>query len=66
MALDPNWGERETWAAIRRAAGPITDFYLLAALDLRRDADGAIVGVPRDQALFRQRARAHLLDSAPR
>src|SRR5437016_7718671 len=27
-AIDPKWNERETWAVIRRAAGPVTDFYL--------------------------------------
>ncbi|MGE0716388.1 MAG: ABC transporter permease [Alphaproteobacteria bacterium] len=52
-AISPLWGERETWAAIRRAGGPLTDLYALAALDLRRDADGAIVGVPQEQAVFR-------------
>ena len=53
VAIDPKWGERETWAAIRRAAGPVTDFYLLAALDLRRDASEAITGAPPEQAVFR-------------
>jgi putative spermidine/putrescine transport system permease protein len=53
LAIDPKWGERETWAAIRRAGGPATDFYLLAALDLRRDADDAIAAAPAEQAVFR-------------
>jgi putative spermidine/putrescine transport system permease protein len=53
LAIDPKWGERETWAAIRRAGGPITDFYLLAALDLRRDADNALASAPPDEAVFR-------------
>jgi putative spermidine/putrescine transport system permease protein len=53
VAVDPKWGDRETWAAIRRAGGPVTDFYLLAALDLRHDADNAIVGAPPEQAVFR-------------
>ena len=53
VAIDPKWGERETWAAIRRAGGPVTDFYLLAALDLRHDADNAIVGAPPAEAVFR-------------
>lgn len=52
IAIDPKWGERETWAAIKRAGGPLTDFYLLAALDLRHDVDGRIVGTPTDQAVF--------------
>ena len=53
IAIDPKWGERETWAAIRRASGPATDFYLLGALDLRRDADGSIAGAPPEQRVFR-------------
>ncbi|MGE5103968.1 MAG: ABC transporter permease, partial [Betaproteobacteria bacterium] len=53
LAIDPKWGERETWAAIRRAAHPLTDFYLLAALDLRRDADDAIAPAPADESVFR-------------
>src|SRR6266478_1977015 len=43
IAVNPQWGERETWSALRRATGPVTDFYLLAALDLRHDANDAIV-----------------------
>src|SRR5439155_20136294 len=53
IGIDPKWGGRETWAAIRRAGGPATDFYLLGALDLRRDADGSIVGAPPEQRVFR-------------
>src|SRR5689334_24138205 len=53
LAIDPKWGERATWAVIRRAGGPVTDFYLLAALDLRRDADNAITSAPADQSVFR-------------
>ncbi|TMH29504.1 MAG: ABC transporter permease [Betaproteobacteria bacterium] len=53
IAIDPKWGDRETWAALRRAGGPLTDFYVLGALDLRRDADGSITGAPREQRVFR-------------
>ena len=53
IAIDPKWGERETWTALRRAGGPVTDFYLLGALDLRRDADGAIVGASPNERVFR-------------
>src|ERR1700686_1543151 len=53
IGIDPKLGERETWAAIRRAGGPVTDFYLLGALDLRRDADGSITGAPPEQRVFR-------------
>ncbi len=50
--VDPRWGDRATWAAMRRAAGPVTGFFLLAAVDLQRDDDGAITGVPADRAVF--------------
>jgi putative spermidine/putrescine transport system permease protein len=53
LAIDRKWGERETWAAIRRAAGPVSDFFLLAALDLRRDADNAIAQAPANESVFR-------------
>jgi len=53
IGIDPKWGDRETWGAIRRAGGALTDFYVLGALDLRRDADGSIVGAPAEQRVFR-------------
>jgi putative spermidine/putrescine transport system permease protein len=52
IALDPRWGEPATWAAMRRAARPWTDFYLLTAVDLHHDAAGDIVRVPPDVAVF--------------
>lgn len=51
-AVDARWGERATWAAMRRAAGPFTDYFLLAALDLQRDDEGAVMAVPLDRAVF--------------
>jgi len=53
LRADPAWGEVETWGAIARARGPWTDFFLLAALDLRRDAAGEIIAVPEEKAVFR-------------
>jgi putative spermidine/putrescine transport system permease protein len=50
--IDARWGERSTWVAMRRAAGPYTDYFLLAAVDLQRDDDGVIVGVPVERAAF--------------
>jgi putative spermidine/putrescine transport system permease protein len=54
LQLDTRWGQREYWAAIRRNAAPYTLHYLLAAVDLTRDADSRIVPVPASQAIFRQ------------
>ncbi len=52
VGLAPAWGERATWAAIQRAAAPITPLYLLAAVDRRQDASGAIVPVAPEQAIY--------------
>jgi putative spermidine/putrescine transport system permease protein len=51
-AIDPRWSHRETWSAMRQAAGPYTSFYLLAALDRRVSAEGTIVRTPPEQAVF--------------
>ena len=53
IAISEEWAEPETWGAIARAAGPLSSFHLLAAVDLRRDAAGAVHRVPEDQRVFR-------------
>lgn len=52
--IDPKWGEIETWGAIKRASGPTTSLFLLAALDLKQTADGRLAGAPREEAIFVQ------------
>jgi len=52
IGIDPRWGQRETWAALKHASGPYTSFYLLAAVDRRLTADGAIARTPSQQAIF--------------
>jgi putative spermidine/putrescine transport system permease protein len=52
IGLDAQWGEVVTWAVVRRAAAPWTPIYLLAALDRRVDAEGEIVPVAPDQAIY--------------
>ncbi|MGE0753105.1 MAG: ABC transporter permease [Variibacter sp.] len=49
---DPRWSNIETWAAIKRASGPMTSFYLLGALDLKKDAAGSIHRVSGERAIF--------------
>ncbi|MFO1162212.1 MAG: ABC transporter permease [Reyranellaceae bacterium] len=51
-ALDARWGEPETWAALKRATGPTTSFYLLGALDLKRTATGEIQAMDAERAIF--------------
>jgi len=53
LEIDPKWGEVETWGALRRAGGPVTDFFLLAAVDLKRDAAGRIAPERDDEVVFR-------------
>lgn len=54
IGLDGRWGEREYWAAVRRNTARYTPHYLLAALDVTRNADDGIVRVPESQAIYRQ------------
>jgi putative spermidine/putrescine transport system permease protein len=51
--IDERWMEPTTWSVVRRALPASTDFYLLASLDLRRDAQGAIVAASDDSAIYR-------------
>jgi len=53
LRADPAWGQVETWGAIHRARGPLTDFFLLASVDLKRDATGAVTTLPQDARIFR-------------
>ncbi|MCF1502306.1 ABC transporter permease [Afifella sp. H1R] len=54
IETEPGWGRAETWAAVRRAAGPLTDFFLLQTVDRQRDIDGSIVPVPTERAVYLQ------------
>jgi putative spermidine/putrescine transport system permease protein len=52
VAHDARWAELTYWHAISNNASRWTANYLLAALDLRRGADGAIEAMPADQQVF--------------
>ena len=54
VELDEAWTKPATLTALRRAAGPTTDFFLLASLDLRKTDTGAVVSVPEKDAIYRQ------------
>jgi len=51
--IDPAWGEVETWQAIQRSATPMTDRYLLASVDMERNAQGEIQAVAEEQQVYR-------------
>jgi putative spermidine/putrescine transport system permease protein len=52
LALDARWGETAYWEAIAKNRSRWTPDYLLTAVDLRRDAHGAIERVDPDQRVF--------------
>jgi putative spermidine/putrescine transport system permease protein len=52
IALDPFWGESETWSAIRNGVHPFTTNYLLAAVDLRWTKGDGIGAVAPDRAIY--------------
>ena len=46
LDIDDDWGEIEVWKTINRLTSPVTAGYYLNAIDLRYDAEGAIVSQP--------------------
>jgi len=53
-AFDARWGERDTWAAIKRVSQPVTATFYLSAVDRTFNADGAIVLNAEEQRLYVQ------------
>lgn len=51
--VDERWADPATWSVIQRSLPQQTDFYLLAAVDLKRDAQGAIRQASDDNAIYR-------------
>jgi putative spermidine/putrescine transport system permease protein len=52
IALDARWGEHGYWQAIAKNGSRWTPDYLLASVDLQRDAQGSISKVSADSAAF--------------
>ncbi len=52
IAIDAKWADPAAWGVLRQQSGKVTDFYLLTALDLKRDPNGNVVDVDREQAIF--------------
>jgi putative spermidine/putrescine transport system permease protein len=52
LALDERWAEPRYWQAIAKNGSRWTPDYLLAAVDLRRDATGQVERMPEDQRAF--------------
>jgi putative spermidine/putrescine transport system permease protein len=54
IGTEKRWGEPATWGVLKRAAAPVSDSFMLAALDLERNAKGEIVGAPTEERIYRE------------
>jgi putative spermidine/putrescine transport system permease protein len=52
LAVDERWAEVKYWQAIAKNSSRWTPDYLLAAVDMRRDATGHVERMPEDQRAF--------------
>ncbi|HKX43320.1 MAG TPA: ABC transporter permease [Burkholderiaceae bacterium] len=52
LALDERWREPKYWQAIAKNGSRWTPDYLLASVDLKRDAAGHVERMPEDQRVF--------------
>lgn len=53
LGIDKRWSEPRFWRAIVDNDSPYSSYYLLASMDLQRDAHGSIVHVPAGSSAFR-------------
>ena len=51
-SVDPTLASPAFFAAVQRARGPVSAFYLLAAVDLVRNPQGGIERAPADQRIY--------------
>jgi putative spermidine/putrescine transport system permease protein len=54
IELDEQWGQLDYWRAIAKNSSSYSPYYLLASLDLQRDAMGQIHDMPPEQSAYRQ------------
>ena len=52
LAKHDGWNSLELWQVIARQQSALTDYYLLASLDLKRGADNSIEAISDDRAVF--------------
>ena len=52
LAMDPKWGDPALWGVMRQVSSAFTTDFYLAALDLERDPNGAIVQVPENERVY--------------
>lgn len=51
--ISQRWESPEVWAAIKQSEGPLSLFYFLSALDLKRTADNSVAFLAPSESAFR-------------
>lgn len=54
IQLDPAWGDLKHWGAIKNASGPVSLFFLLSAIDMKKNADGTTSMRSKEDSVFLQ------------
>ena len=52
LGLHTGWNNSDLWLEIARQKSALTDYYLLASLDMKRGADNTIEAIADDRAIF--------------
>ena len=52
VEIDRDWGDPAYWRAVKRASVRYSDYYMLWAVDLKRDDEGRIVDVEEGRAIY--------------
>ena len=50
VSIDARWSDPKYWLAINKLLSPVTDRYLLAAVDMNRDLQGNVQKMPASQS----------------
>jgi putative spermidine/putrescine transport system permease protein len=53
-AIDAQWAQPPIWHTLQQESGRWTPFFMLAALDLRKDGEGSIVRAPEERAVYQR------------
>jgi putative spermidine/putrescine transport system permease protein len=53
-AIDARWAEPPIWLTLRQESGRWTSFFMLVAVDLKKDAAGAIASAPPERAIYQR------------
>jgi len=53
-AIDPRWADKSYWITLQRASARFTSYFILSALDLRKDASGSLAVAEPQRRVYLQ------------